>query len=664
MKIKNPSLILLSSLTGLLLTVPPTLAATNHIQPQTWHYIALKELVELSGCTIKSDIFQENRALKRSEFANILKTCQAKISQTFSTGLENDVAQNHRARLQRLLKDFDADDIANLEQDKYKQEDIVNSQITQLQTPVDTTRKINDLGGEFKLPIRNENSTFQLKPLPTSPKLNTEISSKTVDPSMSQVTNVSQLRDVSPEDWAFTALSELVERYGCIAGYPNGNFLGNRTLSRYEFAAGLNACLQKINQLIAAKKTDFFPQEDFAKLELLTKNFQSELTAIQSRVDNLESQIAELESRQFSTTTKFGGEVIFSLAAAEGGDPPGTGEGNLAFNYLARIGLATSFTGRDRLSLILSSGNFDNAAFAGANSLNSYSALLSFQDDRDDSVVLDSLEYRFASFNNRVVWTFKPVGFNLSTVLTVNSPYLSSGTGSISRFAEASPLFKIGALDAGIGFDWYVGKPLRLQMAYGTRNSNDPTDGIFRAKNSAFGVQLLFTPSNTIATGLHYINSYSEDGRLNTFTGSFNADTSGLLLEPTQTHAVGGSFQWRFTEKLILGGWGGYTFTNAVNSDKWANTSTYLVSLGVLDPFGQEGNLLAVLIGQPPKLEDGDGLFFGPDNTTSLHYEVFYRHRFNDNFYMTPGFFIVTDPGHRYQNNNIFVGVLRSTFRF
>lgn len=35
-----------------------------------------------------------------------------------------------------------------------------------------------------------------------------------------QVTSVSQLSDVKPTDWAFQALQSLVERYGCIAGYP------------------------------------------------------------------------------------------------------------------------------------------------------------------------------------------------------------------------------------------------------------------------------------------------------------------------------------------------------------------------------------------------------------------------------------------------------------
>jgi hypothetical protein len=65
--------------------------------------------------------------------------------------------------------------------------------------------------------------------------------------SVAQVNSVFQLRDVSPSDWAFDALRNLVEKYNCIVGYPDGTFRGNRPLSRYEFAAGLNACMQQIS---------------------------------------------------------------------------------------------------------------------------------------------------------------------------------------------------------------------------------------------------------------------------------------------------------------------------------------------------------------------------------------------------------------------------------
>ena len=86
---------------------------------------------------------------------------------------------------------------------------------------------------------------------------------------MSQVTSVSQFSDVQPTDWAFRALQSLVERYGCIAGYPNGTYGGNRAMTRYEFAAGLNACLNRINELIALSTRDLLTRDDLIVLQRL-----------------------------------------------------------------------------------------------------------------------------------------------------------------------------------------------------------------------------------------------------------------------------------------------------------------------------------------------------------------------------------------------------------
>ncbi|MFM7315112.1 MAG: S-layer homology domain-containing protein, partial [Cyanobium sp.] len=52
-----------------------------------------------------------------------------------------------------------------------------------------------------------------------------------------QVTSVTQLSDVKPTDWAYQALSNLVEKYGCVAGYPNGTYKGQQAMTRYEAAA-------------------------------------------------------------------------------------------------------------------------------------------------------------------------------------------------------------------------------------------------------------------------------------------------------------------------------------------------------------------------------------------------------------------------------------------
>lgn len=94
---------------------------------------------------------------------------------------------------------------------------------------------------------------------------------------IAQVTSVSQLSDVQPTDWAFQALQSLVERYGCIAGYPDSSYRGLRALTRYEFAAGLNACLDRVNELIATATTNLVSKNDLITLQRLQEEFAAEL---------------------------------------------------------------------------------------------------------------------------------------------------------------------------------------------------------------------------------------------------------------------------------------------------------------------------------------------------------------------------------------------------
>jgi len=494
---------------------------------------------------------------------------------------------------------------------------------------------------------------------------------------LDQVNSVSQLSDIQPTDWAFQALQSLVERYGCIAGYPDSTYRGNRAMSRHEFAVGLNTCLDRMTELIEISTADLATREDMAKVQRLVEEFAPELAALRGRIDLLEARTAELEVNRFNgTTTIFGGEVIFGLTNGFGGEDVenafggrGDGDENTIFNYLVRLQTATTFTGKDRLRLELGSANFSSRSFAGRQSFNTDMAIVSYQTDTDDEFQIFKLEYRFPAFGDRVVFTFRPVNFSLNSILTANSPYFDAGRGSISRFTDSSPLFKIGRLDSGLGFDWLLTDKVRLQVAYGTRDSENPGNGptgqggITDAGHSATGIQFLTVPFNNVLTGVTYINAYSEDGFLDTFTGSLNADTSGGLGIPANINAVGGTVQWRVWEKITLGAWGGWVFTNYINSDAHATSNTYLFSVGMSDPFGRQGDLFAVLFGKPLKLVDGEN-GIEEDEDTSYHIETFYRYKLSDNITITPGFFVVTNPEHNEDNETIVIGVLRTTFRF
>lgn len=479
---------------------------------------------------------------------------------------------------------------------------------------------------------------------------------------MGQVTSVAQLSDVQPTDWAYQALQSLVERYGVIQGYPDGLFRGDRALTRFEFAAGVNAAMDRVTELIANNSKDAVTQPDLDILRRLQDDFSTELVGLRGRLDALDARVAELSAQQFSTTVVLNGQVTFGLADAWGGDPPGLGETNTVLAYLAQLQLAGSFSENDAFRIDLESGNFTGGGFAEPQSLNTQMALMGFQTDTNDDLEMSGAEYRVA-VGDRLVFTLKPVGFSLNTVLTPNSPFSSVSQGALSRFAAETPIFKIGSLDSGLGLDWLMTDRLRLQMAYGARNAGNPVQGLLRSDHRAFGVQLLARPFSTVTTGVAYVNAFADDGFLDTFTGSTNADTSGGFLEPAAIHAVSGTLQWQIVPSLVLGAWGGMTVTDSLDSDAVALSTTYLFSLAFPDTFGREGDLLGVMVGQPLRLRYGL-LIEREDEASGLHYELFYRIRVNDHIAITPAVFVVTDPGHVVGNDTIVVGALRTSFNF
>ena len=110
-------------------------------------------------------------------------------------------------------------------------------------------------------------------------------------------------------------------------------------------------------------------REDIEKLKRLAEAFQAELTALGTRVDNLESRVAFLEDNQFSTTTKLVGEIAFNLSQAFVGDgrrvDNGSGQRGLnaqtVFQDKVRLQLVTSFTGKDQLYTRLTAGSIGNS---------------------------------------------------------------------------------------------------------------------------------------------------------------------------------------------------------------------------------------------------------------------------------------------------------------
>ena len=72
-------------------------------------------------------------------------------------------------------------------------------------------------------------------------------------PAMAQVTSVSQLKDVQPTEWSYQAVSNLIARYGCVAGYPDGTFKSGQAASRADLAALVSACIDRISEFQSAQ---------------------------------------------------------------------------------------------------------------------------------------------------------------------------------------------------------------------------------------------------------------------------------------------------------------------------------------------------------------------------------------------------------------------------
>ncbi|MGM3308512.1 iron uptake porin [Anabaena sp. WFMT] len=489
--------------------------------------------------------------------------------------------------------------------------------------------------------------------------------------SIGQVTSVSQFSDVQPTDWAFQALQSLVERYGCIAGYPNGTYRGNRALTRYEFAAGLNACLDRVNELIATATADMVNREDLATLQRLQEEFSAELATLRGRVDALEARTAELEANQFSTTTKLKGEAIFALSNAFGDERAGGGDlqDNTTFSDRVRLSLESSFTGTDKLQVRLQARN--NIQFDGGsttvgserpNVTGTSMTRLGFDGDNGNNVEVDQLNYAF-NFGENIRVKVDAVGGDFYDFFnTFNPDFSSSGSGALSRYGRFSPIYRQGG-NTGLNVQFNPKGAISFGVGYLANEASSPEagEGLFDGNYAALA-QLEFKPSNRLGVGLTYVRSYYGSGeRIFDSTGSSFANRPFGSGEPTSLNNYGVAASFKVTDKITLSGSGGYSDVQSETTDKSADVWYWAATLGIKD-IGRKGNTLGLIFGQSPKVTSvstGNSA----DTDTSYHLEGLYKMRVSDNILVTPGLLVIFNPEHQ-NNDTIYVGTLRTTFSF
>jgi hypothetical protein len=436
-------------------------------------------------------------------------------------------------------------------------------------------------------------------------------------------------------------------------------------MTRWEFAAGLNACLNQIERLLSENVAVL--KDDIDKLKRLAQEFEAELAALGARVDNLEGRVAFLEDHQFSTTTKLKGEVIFNISDTFGDFADGSEDDDdddeddptqTILSERVRLNFETSFTGKDLLKVRLQASNTPNYGRTTGTNM----ARLAYDDDTGNSVILDDLFYRFPIGDNITTWVGAS-GLDLDDVFSTVNPYLAdSGTGSLSRLGRYNQFINRAPAGAGAALRYKFGKTFNVTAAYlaDKNDAADPTEGngLFNGTFHA-GIQLDFMPMDTLEIAASYLHSYRTANSGGLFGGVSSNDAEFPFGRDVANTAERFSLQanWKVADSINLTAWGGYGFANERDADLDEDSIdlwTWNAAVSFLD-LGKEGSVLSLGGGMPPK---------GDREDTSYIIQAQYKFPITDNILITPGAYVILNPNHDDDNDAIWVGVLRTTFKF
>ena len=542
---------------------------------------------------------------------------------------------------------------------------------------------------------------------------------------ITQITSVSQLSDIKTTDWAFTALQSLVERYGCIAGYPDRTYQGKQAIARYEFAAGLNACLDKINEIISAGLADKVSQADLATLKKLQEEFAAELAILRGRVDTLETKTARLEAQQFSTTTKLNILSSFNLSSsfsggnilAEGLPIPAsvpvsrfatrnpftrspivgtiTEKPNTTFSYSNYLILTSSFTGSDTLNLILAMGNGNPPSSAYSSAGFSSTFGVPYADSNPvvpqaaNSVGLFELFYSFPiSDTVRVQVGPKILPFRQFDVNRFTS--VINGAGSLNSYQ--STLANSGLSGAGAIASWRISDQFLLKAGYLARNdasflyfggdsASNPNRGLFGGSNQIL-TELTYSPSDSTNFRFLYSRTYNQAppasplGQPNlpfflTYSARGVADDGfgGRLQDSTGDNFVF-NFDWLLNRSFGL--FGRYSYSsyriapvNLAIAGGNVNLQAFQVGLAFPD-LGKEGALGTLSFTMPFQVLSGRNFLVAGngDGGTQYDLELTYSYPIMRFITLTPSLFATFNANNFSSNHTIWGVVLRTQFLF
>lgn len=536
-----------------------------------------------------------------------------------------------------INRESDAIDAAPIANSEIANLEITNSEIANSE-PFPASDRLSEAETPSESDVLSETdaeSDFELRSQLTSP-----------------LTSVNQLSDVQPTDWAYQALQSLVERYGCIVGYPDGTYRGNAALTRYEFAAGVNACLDRISELISLSVQDAVTREDLATLQRLQEEFANELATIRGRVDSLEARVAEVEANQFSTTTQLQGEAIFMIGAPFAEDDRFNDQ--IIGGYRARLNFNTSFTGEDLLRARTQAVTFDN--YEGFGGTVGATAWKVGTNDGDNNFFLDQLIYVFPA-GDRVRVTLGARGVGPSDFVTSTVSPFDDDINAVLGFGFPPSYYFIPG-GVGAGGSIQLAENLAIDFGYGASNDSAPDPASGRGLfNGDYGVvaQLTFL-SDLVDAFLLYGHGYEREG--------FFTDL-GVEGGPAVSNSYGGYINFKLGSVEVGGG---VTYVpirqiQVGDYDVWS----YQAGIVIRD-LGLEGNDFGIQAGVAPYASGIPFAAIRPggaiNQDNSVIVQGFYSFRISDNIRIVPGAAWISAPNNDRDTDGTVVGLIKTAFTF
>ncbi len=473
---------------------------------------------------------------------------------------------------------------------------------------------------------------------------------------------VSQLRDVLPTDWAYSALENLAENYQCLVGFDDSTYLGQKNLSRAEFAVMLNVCLEKIT------KTSQVEAKDIPTVERLRQEFTLDLALLRGKTDAIQARVQDLEATEFSDTVKLKGLVNFAVTDVLAGE----GEEQIVWQQRVRLDLDRSFMGKDRLRLRLMAGNSSIPHLADGTS--EVVQTQQYFGDTSNQLKITNLTYSLEITDGLYLTTAAIGGVHSDYNLAPINPFLddsNEGTTTLSVFGQKNAIDSLGG-GTGLGLIYQYNDYLSIGVGYYAAEAFDATEGkgLFNGTQTT-GVKVRWQANEDFTVSLNYQHGYFSKGD---FAFDSNGKVFGfapnlgtavvndtLAQFPTIANSYGGEFFWRVNPHFGVGGWVGYTQAEAIergDGEIW----NYAISL-VFPDLGKEGNLGGIIFGAQPYLAS-----FTSDsslnNDTPFHLEMFYRYQLLNNISVTSGLTWQLAPNQNADNADILMGTVRVNFGF